>query len=225
MTSTLSERIKQARKHAGITQKELAMRVGISQTAIHKLEGGGSHSSRKTVAIALTCGVDPIWLDTGLGEMALPGASSYLEETYSDVNEKGERKNTARLIARVPLISWEALVKHGDEPVESFAPEVSAWVPVAPKGSDRCFALKVPDDSMEPDFGEGEVIVIDPLQKGGHNKFLVASESGNRPTFKQLVMHGEQTYLKPLNSRYPLIQVKNDLRVIGVLVCKYKDYQ
>lgn len=225
MTSTLSERIKQARKHAGITQKELAKRVGISQTAVHKLEGGGSHSSRKTVAIALTCGVDPIWLDTGLGEMALPGAASYLEETYNERKGGGERKNTARLIARVPLISWEELVKHGNEPVESFAPEVFSWIPVAPKGSERCFALRVPDDSMEPDFSEGEIIVIDPLLEGGHNKFLVAREGGNRPTFKQLVMHGEQLYLKPLNSRYPLIQVKNDLKVVGVLVCKYKDYQ
>ena len=72
---SFATRVKNARKQARLTQKELADRVGVSQTAMHKLEVGGSLTSRKTVAIALTCGVDPIWLETGRGEMALPGYS------------------------------------------------------------------------------------------------------------------------------------------------------
>ncbi|MBF0140978.1 MAG: helix-turn-helix transcriptional regulator, partial [Magnetococcales bacterium] len=68
MNDTFAERIRLARKHAGLTQKELADKTGISQTAVHKLECGRSASSRRSVSIALTCGVDPIWLDTGLGE-------------------------------------------------------------------------------------------------------------------------------------------------------------
>ncbi len=62
-----------AHKQAKLTQKELADRVGISQTAVHKLECSRSKSSQRTVTIALTCGVDPIWLETGQGEMALVG--------------------------------------------------------------------------------------------------------------------------------------------------------
>ncbi|MBF0339742.1 MAG: helix-turn-helix transcriptional regulator [Magnetococcales bacterium] len=72
-TETLSDRVQAARKFAGLTQKQLADRVEISQTAVHKLECGRSRSSRRTVSIALTCGVDPIWLDTGRGEMSLGG--------------------------------------------------------------------------------------------------------------------------------------------------------
>ncbi|MBF0423108.1 MAG: helix-turn-helix domain-containing protein [Magnetococcales bacterium] len=222
MTSTLSERIKRARKYAGITQKDLASRVGISQTAIHKLEGGGSRSSRRTIAIALTCGVDPIWLETGRGEMALPGAFSYLND--GSVGESNGRSRNSPLIARVPMISWDELAKQESGAEDAFQPEISAWIPVAPKASERCFALKVPDDSMEPEFFEGEIIIIDPEREGSHNRYIVAREGNSRPTFKQLILHGEQQYLKPINSRYPLIQVKNGLRVHGVLVCKYKDY-
>ncbi|HIJ85971.1 MAG: HTH cro/C1-type protein [Magnetococcales bacterium] len=224
MTTTLSTRIRQARKYAGLTQKDLAERVGISQTAIHKLEGGGSRSSRKTISIALTCGVDPIWLDSGRGEMALPGASSYL----SDVNGSaggGKSHHTYPLIARIPLISWEELIKHCDKPKEEFNPEVLSWIPVAPKASDRCFALKVPDDSMEPEFFEGEVIIIDPELENSHNRFVVAREGTNRPMLKQFTLHGDQRYLKPLNSRYPLIEVKGELQVFGAVACKYKEYQ
>ncbi|HAT51012.1 MAG TPA: hypothetical protein DCS88_11865, partial [Alphaproteobacteria bacterium] len=149
MTSTLSERIQKARKHAGLTQKDLADKVGISQTAVHKLECGRSRSSRRTVAIALTCGVDPIWLDNGRGEMALPGAASYAAE-FKGVREDGEPYRAYPLIARVPLISWDELAKYCGQPEENFNPDVSSWVPVAPRASERCFALKVPDDSMEP---------------------------------------------------------------------------
>ncbi|MBF0154512.1 MAG: helix-turn-helix transcriptional regulator [Magnetococcales bacterium] len=70
---TFGERIVTAHKQAKLTQKELADRVGISQTAVHKLECSRSKSSRRTMTIALTCGVDPIWLETGQGEMALVG--------------------------------------------------------------------------------------------------------------------------------------------------------
>ncbi|MBF0419633.1 MAG: helix-turn-helix transcriptional regulator [Magnetococcales bacterium] len=166
MNNTLAERIRQARKHAGLTQKELAEKTGISQTAVHKLECGRSASSRRAVSIALTCCVDPIWLDTGRGEMAIPGASAY-----------GEGGNYARpypLIARVPLVSWDELAKYCGESEENFKPEARSWVPVAPKASDRSFALKVPDDSMEPEFCEGEIIIIDPMMMSSHNRFLVA---------------------------------------------------
>ncbi|MBF0422088.1 MAG: helix-turn-helix domain-containing protein [Magnetococcales bacterium] len=223
MTNTLSDRIQQARKHAGLTQKELADKVGISQTAVHKLECGRSRSSRRTVAIALTCGVDPIWLDNGRGEMALPGAAPYAAE-FSGVREDGETYRAYPLIARIPLISWDEMAKYCGQDAENFTPDVSAWVPVAPKASDRSFALKVPDDSMEPEFYEGEVIIIDPTRRGSHNQFLVAREGKNRPTFKQLILHGNQQYLKPLNSRYPLIDVKTEIHVCGVVVCKFKDY-
>ncbi|MBF0420232.1 MAG: helix-turn-helix domain-containing protein [Magnetococcales bacterium] len=216
MDNAFGERIKQARKHAGLTQKELADKTGISQTAVHKLECGRSASSRRSVSIALTCGVDPIWLDTGLGEMALPGASAY--------GEDGKVARTYPLLARIPLISWDELAKYCGESEENFKPEAKSWIPVAPKASERSFALKVPDDSMEPEFCEGEIIIIDPMMVGSHNQFLVAREGANRPTFKRFIDHGGQKYLKPMNNRYPMIEVKGELKVCGVVVCKYKEY-
>ncbi|MBF0585282.1 MAG: hypothetical protein HQL80_13765, partial [Magnetococcales bacterium] len=43
-------------------------------------------------------------------------------------------------------------------------------------------------------------------------------------TFKQLMVTGSKTYLKPLNTRYPLVEVPGGVRVCGVVVAKYKDY-
>jgi len=201
---SLNERIQTARKQAKLTQKELADRVGISQTAVHKLECGRSRSSRRTVAIALTCGVDPIWLDTGRGEMALTGASPGMDiEEFTQGCEEGEIYR-APIFARIPLISWDDLIGYPDV----LPRNVDTWIPVAPRSSDKAFALKVPDDSMEPEFREGEVIIVDPTQPGDNNRFIIARMEGETiPTFKQMIVLGARKYLKPMNERYPLIEI------------------
>ena len=222
---TLSERIKIARKQAKLTQKELADRVEISQTAVHKLECGRSKSSRRTVAIALTCGVDPIWLDTGRGEMSLMGSTPGMSQAeFAQAAEDGTI-HRAPLFARLPLISWEDASQSCEEPIESFNPKAEAWIPVAPRSSERTFALRVPDDSMVPEFREGETIIVDPTLPGKHNQFIIARVEGDTmATFKQLTVVGNKTYLKPLNSRYPLIDVQGNVKVCGVVVGKYKEY-
>lgn len=67
----LSERIKAARKHAGLTQRELAERVGIAQTAISQLESGKTLRSTYLFAISEACGVSGSWLATGMGGMVI----------------------------------------------------------------------------------------------------------------------------------------------------------
>lgn len=64
-----SERLKAARKQAGLTQAELARHVGIDQTSISNLERGKSQASSHTVSIANACGVSPVWLESGVGPM------------------------------------------------------------------------------------------------------------------------------------------------------------
>ncbi|MBF0294742.1 MAG: LexA family transcriptional regulator [Magnetococcales bacterium] len=223
MTSnnTINERIQIARKHAGLTQKQLADRVQISQTAVHKLECGRSRSSRRTVSIALTCGVDPIWLETGRGEMSLGGFSPGQEE-----GGKGESGFRMPVIARIPLITWEEAKSYTPETAESHHPDnVKAWIPVAPRTSAAAYALSVPDDSMQPEFSEGEIVIVDPTLKAEHNSFVIA-RAGNdsRATLKQLIVLGAKEYLKPMNSRYPLIEVQGELIISGVVTAKYKDY-
>ncbi len=223
MSMTLSDRIQLARKNAGLTQKGLADKVGISQTAVHKWECGRSRASRRTVSIALTCGVDPIWLDTGRGDMLLPGSG---DSGSFAVEEDGQPYRPFPLIARVPLISWADMqATCTDKDFEKIEAAATSWVPVAPRTSEQCYALTVPDDSMEPEFSEGEILIIDPTQAGAHNQFLIARlEGDSSPTFKQLIVLGNRSYLKPLNPRYPLIDVVGDLEVCGVVACKYKDY-
>lgn len=72
----LGERIRAARKHAGLTQVQLSERVGVSQQVLTRLERGGASSTKALALIAVECCVSARWLATGEGEMldAVPEA-------------------------------------------------------------------------------------------------------------------------------------------------------
>lgn len=62
-------RLKHAMKEAGLTQKELADRAGVSQGLISKLVLGKAEESRKILAISHALNVTPDWLLYGTAEM------------------------------------------------------------------------------------------------------------------------------------------------------------
>lgn len=63
----LGQRIAIARKHAKLSQEELALRVGCTQGLISKLERGDQDETGLIVKIAKETGVNPIWLDSEEG--------------------------------------------------------------------------------------------------------------------------------------------------------------
>lgn len=88
----LSERIKEARKYAGLTQSELAERVGIAQTAISQLESGKTQRSSYLVQIAAACKVNASWLSSGIGKMRGLFGLEYSEDEVADYDRLPGRK-------------------------------------------------------------------------------------------------------------------------------------
>lgn len=70
---TFAERLNAAMTAEGISQGQLAERVGISQPAIQKMTSGKTSGSRKMVELAYALNVRPEWLSSGAGEMRLDG--------------------------------------------------------------------------------------------------------------------------------------------------------
>lgn len=68
---TLAERLKFARKQAGLTQIQLSECVTISQGSLSDLENGRNKSSTNLIQIANILNVNPNWLATGEGDMEL----------------------------------------------------------------------------------------------------------------------------------------------------------
>ncbi|SEH08957.1 S24 family peptidase [Candidatus Venteria ishoeyi] len=79
------------------------------------------------------------------------------------------------------------------------------------------FALQVLGDSMEPEFKDGHIIVIDPeaVVKNGAYVFAVHDKEY---IFRQLQIEGENYYLKPLNDKYPTLEILGLDQVQGVII-------
>ena len=68
-------------------------------------------------------------------------------------------------------------------------------------GGSEPVALQVIDDSMEPEFKRGNIIVIDKSAAVEHECYVVAMIE-NGPIFRQLLIEDGRYYIQPLNEAY-----------------------
>lgn len=91
--------------------------------------------------------------------------------------------------------------------------------------SNKAFALKIKGDSMEPEFKEGDVIIIDPFVKPTPGEFVVAMNGESEATFKKYRELGYDEHermqfeLIPLNSDYTTMStLTQQIKIIGTMV-------
>lgn len=79
------------------------------------------------------------------------------------------------------------------------------------------FALRVVGDSMEPEFKDGCIIIVDPSADAKHGSYVVA-DTPDGPTFRRLVAEHDRWLLEPLNSGYETLALESKRAVTGVVV-------
>ncbi len=101
-------------------------------------------------------------------------------------------------------------------------------IPIRPEAADAeldaCsaaepFALMVLGDSMEPEFVEGEVILIEPEGLATDGSYVLA-QLGGEWIFRQLAKQGEGWRLQALNPAYPPADIPDLGAVKGVVIQK-----
>ena len=76
-----------------------------------------------------------------------------------------------------------------------------------------------------PSFPEGTIIIVDPEREATPGRYVVVRQNSDTEcTFKQLVRDAGKHYLKPLNPRYPLLEMLPDAVICGVLVQAVMDF-
>ena len=91
--STFGNRLKRSRAMAKLSQAQLGKAVGLSQSVISDLENDRQLETTLNVQLAIACGVDPVWLVTGLGD-AMPVALA-----ITRVWEQLDHERQGRLLA------------------------------------------------------------------------------------------------------------------------------
>ena len=86
----------------------------------------------------------------------------------------------------------------------------------------EAFVLRVLGDDMEPEFREGDIIVIEPGGAVGHGSYVLAMHGGQW-TFRQLTRQGEGWFLHALNparADLPDLPLPDLSAVHGVIIQK-----
>lgn len=211
--TNLADRLKIARKHARLSQGDLAIKAGIKQPVISQLENGRNAGSTHVVSIAKACGVRAEWLANGAGSM--------LDETTGfDANVVPA--SAPLKFYEYPEISW-AQAGIGMEDLvtgntASFDKHLSdAWAGL------NGFWLKVQGPSMTApggvSFGEGMLILIAPVLEILSGQYVVAKMiETNETTFKQYYRDSGKSYLKPLNPIFNTIEMDEHWQIVGRVV-------
>ncbi len=133
-----------------------------------------------------------------------------------------ENTSPAPEITQLPLISWTT-AGTWEEVQDPLAPyQYEELIPVTKRYSNRAFALRIVGDSMQasdgPSFPSGCVIAVEPQHEATNGSFVVVRlEDSKEATFKQLVIDGPKRYLKPLNTRYPIMEIEEEATICGVV--------
>lgn len=145
-------RIKRARKHAGLKQQQLAKLTGITQASISELETGKSQASSFSASIAKACGVDPLWLETGRGEMIVTQGDLLSPPSESDY-------------AMIPMYSASGECGNGymNDHVELKGSQAFSldWLSKQGVRPENAAVMTAVGGSMEPFIFDGDSVLFD----------------------------------------------------------------
>ncbi len=79
------------------------------------------------------------------------------------------------------------------------------------------YALRVLGDSMEPEFPEGCVVIVDPGHVPRDGSYVIVEFAGD-VFFRQMAFEGERRFLRPLNPRYGGFELTPPYTVRGGVV-------
>lgn len=132
-------------------------------------------------------------------------------QEYGNIGEKIALRGSVPIISYVQAGNWS-------EAMDTFvAGDADQWVETTYKAKRYTYALRVEGDSMEPRFPAGAILIVEPEEEAKNGSFVIVRQNGSEATFKQLIIDGGQKYLKPLNDRYPIMPMRDDAVMCGVV--------
>lgn len=212
------DRLRAARKNAGMTQKEVAIAIGVTESAYCGYETGKRQPDAiKISAIASVLGVSGDYLlDTGYDENkkspALSDEANRIAKQYEALDDHGRRVVRVVIDEETARMASESTQEAVDEPKGKIIPllrtvaaagagEPDTGLPwedyEVPADSRAEFAVRISGDSMEPHLHDGEIALC--LKREPEVGDLVVIMVNGFMVCKQFITDGYNIYLRSLN--------------------------
>ncbi len=212
------------------TEGKVAELLGLGKSALSQQKSRNTLPVDKLVTACSRKGINVNWLLTGEGPMSAGGPTIkdlMLRKPHNpNIQVHSNIAPGPPITRRVPLIS-NVQAGAWTEVIDNLQPgDAEEWIDITSKVGANAFALRVVGNSMENEFWEGELVIVDPAREAVSGDYVVAKINHDEATFKQLINDGGNIYLRPLNNAYPVIAVppEKEFRVIGRVVEKVKRY-
>lgn len=168
--------LKELRENAGLSQRELAERIGVRQSTVGMWENGKNKPEyKRLLTLAELFGVDVNYL---VGD---------------------DQKNSDNVI-RVPVLGHVA----AGIPIEAIEDIIDyEELPAAQYKDGDYFGLRVKGDSMEPRIMADDVVIVRKQPDVESGEIAVILVNGYDATVKRLVKHENGISLIALNAAYP----------------------
>ncbi|PMK03336.1 LexA family transcriptional regulator [Vibrio sp. 10N.261.55.A7] len=217
---SLADRVKQRRKELGLSQAELAEKVGVAQQSIHKIEDGRTSKPRNIVQLAEALRCDASWLH---------GLSNPFPTTTTNPASPIEVKKNALpdiifidepelSLHRVPILSQVQAGSWGKVDLDTTDLQYQITTKHLPQNA---FAMRVTGNSMtnphgSPSIPAGSIVIVEPCSCPDNGKIVVATlNDAPEATIKKLEIDGPQKFLLPLNPKYDPIPINGNCRIVG----------
>lgn len=158
---SIGERIKDARKSAGLTQLELAKKTELSRSYIGDIEKDRYNPSVSTLQLIATATNTPL-------ENLLPSS-----KTPSSTGRGVRIPVLGRVVAGVPIDAVQEVLDY-----EEITPEMAA--------TGEYFALQVKGASMEPTLRNGDIVIVKKQPTVDSGDIAIVLVNGNDATVKEI---------------------------------------
>jgi phage repressor protein C with HTH and peptisase S24 domain len=210
---SIGSRIREARRAAKLTQKELARRVGMTQGALSALETGDSQSSTLLPSMAAALGVSALWLETGRGSMQGDGQVDPVlglkPGTFMRVDAVDEDDPRMTVIPRVRLrlragiSGFEAEPELGED-ANWMIP--TAWIRAKGFKRENLISIGIHGDSMDDKLCDGDSVIINTADKDPIDGVIFAINYEGEPIVKRMMRDDGRWWLtsdNPDQRKYP----------------------
>lgn len=215
----IGSRLKEARKKAGRSQKDVVEAVGITQSALSQLENGIVTSSSHLPSIARFLNVSAYWLQTGKED----------SDTNNQPTESwGNVRPTGKQLRIIPLLDFVQAGMFHEVCYDGLNPKGESYTSYQGGTAKSVFSLEINGNSMSPEFTPGDEIVVDASILPKPGSLVIAQEVKHgcaMTTFKKYRVLGVNEHgvdvieLVPLNPDYPTYNsTQIDISIIGVVV-------
>lgn len=212
MMEKCGKRLKECRIKNNLSISYISKKTDIPVNKIERWEDGITSDINNKVLKVLSdlYKVDPVWL-MGLD---VPAEREIVNSNIQGMNKKSESSAVVLIYgtipAGIPMECIEDIIDTEEIPTDML------------RGGKEFFGLKIKGDSMEPDYLDGDIIILQKQDDCESGDDCVVMVNGNEGTFKRVFKNENGIILQPLNNKYQPMPYSNEqietlpVKILGV---------